>query len=121
MEYVDGGNLHDFLHDREHSTVAWSVRLNIAFGVVSALAYIHNFKAKKSYCHGDIKPENVLLTKTMQVKLADFGSARLIHATGASSTTTTSVGKPQYTLIYVAPELLDDDSPDQNPMMDMYR
>lgn len=52
--------------------------------------------------HRDIKPENILLTdKNLNVKLADFGLAKII---GEESFTTTLCGTPSY----VAPEILED-------------
>jgi len=101
--------------------VAWNIRVHIAYQIASALSYIHNYKLKKVVCHGDVKPENVLLTTNLQVKLADFGSSHLLKFTGASSTVTQGTISPQYTLIYAAPELLENHSQAPNPLMDMYR
>ncbi|KAI9745466.1 MAG: hypothetical protein M1818_001000 [Claussenomyces sp. TS43310] len=63
-----------------------------------AVKYLHD----RGIVHRDIKPENILLTdKDLQVKVADFGLAKII---GEESFTTTLCGTPSY----VAPEILED-------------
>ena len=56
---------------------------------------------ERNIVHRDIKPENILLIdKNLNVKLADFGLAKII---GEESFTTTLCGTPSY----VAPEILE--------------
>ena len=121
MEYIDGGNLEDLLVEGDHSKPSWICLFHIAKGIVHALSYIHSYKKCKSLCHGDLKPQNVLLTKQFQVKLSDFGSVTLLHATGASATTLDTAPSNQHTLQYAAPEFLKDTNQDRKPAMDMYR
>lgn len=68
MDYVDGRNLKDFLH--EHNST--SMRLKVAHQLLSAMAFVHN----QNIVHRDLKPENILVSHGLnQVKIIDFGLA----------------------------------------------
>ena len=86
MEYVDGGSLRTRL--RQPLTEA-DIR-RIIGQTCLALAYAHH----KQVVHRDIKPENILLTADGQVKVADFGIARLLS--GVTVTHRGPVGTPEY-------------------------
>ena len=87
MEFVDGVNLRDLLRDGK---MAPERALAIVPPICEALEYAHG----KGVVHRDIKPENVLLDRDGRVKIADFGIASLVGATGELS------GTPPY----MAPE-----------------
>jgi serine/threonine protein kinase len=87
MEYVDGVNLRDLLHDGK---IESSQALSIVPPICEALQYAHD----KGIVHRDIKPENLLIDREGRIKIADFGIAALV---GASDETT---GTPPY----MAPE-----------------
>lgn len=72
MEYLDGVNLRDILREKGHLTV--SQALSIATQVARSLEYAHSTEV----VHRDIKPENIMILKNGQVKVTDFGIARLI-------------------------------------------
>src|SRR5437879_5979199 len=80
MEYVDGRTLRDLLRDDRR--LLPDRALEITDGVLRALDYSH----KNGIVHRDIKPGNVMLTRTGEVKVMDFGIARAV--TGASATMT---------------------------------
>jgi len=121
MEYVDGGNLDDFLSEKDQTFPTWNCRFKIVYEIASALSFIHNYKAEKVFCHGDLKPLNVLLTCERQVKLADFGSAAFLKATGASSTTLDVDNTKEHSIIYASPELLENIGMEKTTAMDIYR
>ena len=87
MEYVDGVNLRDLLADGKMDP---KQALAIVPPVCEALEYAHD----KGVVHRDIKPENLLLDREGRVKIADFGIASLVGASGEKS------GTPPY----MAPE-----------------
>ena len=87
MEFIDGVNLRDLLREGKMEP---EQALAIVPPVCEALEYAHG----KGVVHRDIKPENLLLDRDGRVKIADFGIASLVGATGEKS------GTPPY----MAPE-----------------
>jgi len=68
--------------------------LQIALQVAEGLQYLH----KTNFLHRDLKPANILLLNNNQVKLCDFGLARVLHGEKISGTV---CGSP----FFMAPEL----------------
>lgn len=71
MEFVDGLTLRQMLQTRKLTP---EEALAIVPKICEALQYAH----QQGVVHRDIKPENILLDKTGQVKIADFGIAKMI-------------------------------------------
>jgi eukaryotic-like serine/threonine-protein kinase len=91
MEYVDGRTLRDLLRDDRRLLPERA--LEITDGVLRALDYSH----RNGIVHRDIKPGNVMLTRTGEVKVMDFGIARAVSDTQATMTQTAQViGTAQY-------------------------
>lgn len=95
MEYVQGTNLRDHLRKRGRLEVGACA--NIVRKVASALQRA----ADDGIVHRDVKPENVLLTKKGQVKVADFGLARVL---GQEHHGVTKTGMTLGTPLYMSPE-----------------
>ncbi len=89
MEYVEGGSLRERIGDLALSQVA-----GVLEAVLAALAHAH----AHGIVHGDVKPENVLVTAGGAVKLGDFGA----YANGPGGLTAT--GLATGALAYMAPE-----------------
>ena len=91
MEYVDGRTLRDLLRDDRRLLPERA--LEITDGVLRALDYSH----RNGIIHRDIKPGNVMLTRTGEVKVMDFGIARAVSDSQATMTQTAQViGTAQY-------------------------
>ena len=91
MELVNGHTLREEIAKSTPLTVDRS--LEIIEGVLSALSYSHS----NGIIHRDIKPGNIMLTDSGDVKVMDFGIARAMDDIGATMTSTWNVvGTAQY-------------------------
>ena len=91
MEYVDGRTLRELLRDDRRLLPERA--LEITDGVLRALDYSH----RNGIVHRDIKPGNVMLTRSAEVKVMDFGIARAVSDAQATMTQTAQViGTAQY-------------------------
>jgi eukaryotic-like serine/threonine-protein kinase len=91
MEYVDGQTLRDLLRDDRRLLPERA--MEITDGVLRALDYSH----RNGIVHRDIKPGNIMLTRSGDVKVMDFGIARAMSDSQATMTQTAQViGTAQY-------------------------
>lgn len=99
MEYVEGSPLMDWcaVHRLE-----LRARLELFLQVLEAVQYAH----EKQVIHRDLKPSNVLVTESGQVRLLDFGVARLLDADDLHLTELTKAHGRAVTPDYASPELL---------------
>ena len=98
MEYVDGRDVAAMLASEGRLAVTQAV--GITKTVCEALHYAHS----RGVIHRDIKPANVLIDGEGQVKVADFGLAKLSDPAQASGLTRTNVAMG--TQEFAAPEML---------------
>lgn len=103
MQWVDGKNVRQLVNGRP---LELRSALSIGIQVADALAYAHS----KNIIHRDIKAGNIMVTDSGQVKILDFGLAKLLeddHADqnkGHDRTEITELGIPYGTATYAAPE-----------------
>ena len=101
MEYVPGNTLRDVM--REECPMPPRRALTLIEQVLIALSAAH----AAHIIHRDVKPENVLITPTGDIKVADFGLARAV-----SAATTATGGTLIGTVSYLAPEIVVNDGAD---------
>ena len=105
FEFIDGLNLSQLQMFVDPEPFPLSVSLECAIGVAQALSYAHGLVDAQgkslSMVHRDVAPQNVLVSRDGQVKLADFGIARFegraVH---------TAPGATKGKLRYMSPEQL---------------
>jgi len=73
--------------------------IEIAIQIAEGLCYLHD-RQPKPLVHRDVKSANILLDRQFQVRIGDFGLARLARAEEASTHTCNIIG----TSVYMAPE-----------------
>ncbi len=89
MEYVEGQSLEDIL--QQQGRLPWSEVLDIALQICPALRHVHDH----GIIHRDIKPPNILRTPAGQIKLTDFGIAK-VFASGHLTATGGVVGTAEF-------------------------
>jgi serine/threonine-protein kinase len=102
MQYVEGKNVRELVSGRPLDLRS---ALSITIQVADALAAAHS----RGIIHRDVKAGNVMVTPSGQVKILDFGLAKLLegegtHPGGIHHTDLTEVGIPYGTATYAAPE-----------------
>ncbi len=98
QEYVAGQNLGEWMH--RHGRVEPGRALDILRQVAAALSKAH----ERSIVHRDVKPENIMLARSGEVKVADFGLARV---TTDDSAHRTQAGVTMGTPLYMSPEQIE--------------
>ncbi|GAB4850526.1 hypothetical protein Ancab_029836 [Ancistrocladus abbreviatus] len=97
-DYMPMGSLSALLHGNKgagRTPLNWEMRAGIALGAAHGITYLHSQGPNVS--HGNVKSSNILLTKSYEARVSDFG---LAHLVGLSSTPNRVAG-------YRAPEVTD--------------
>eukprot|EP01090_Pellita_catalonica_P014805 TRINITY_DN3857_c0_g1_i2.p1 TRINITY_DN3857_c0_g1~~TRINITY_DN3857_c0_g1_i2.p1 ORF type:complete len:560 (-),score=104.56 TRINITY_DN3857_c0_g1_i2:62-1741(-) len=72
-EFMEGGNLYDFLHSKEMPMTS-KLQVSLAMQITKALHYLHS--QLPAMVHRDLTSRNVLLSKDLRVRVSDFGLNR---------------------------------------------
>ena len=100
LEYIDGEPIDEYCH---RLALPVEARLRLMLDVLGAVAQAHN----RLILHRDLKPTNILVTKAGEVKLLDFGIAKLLDDAGAGAETAlTARAGNAFTPEFAAPEQL---------------
>ncbi|HEY3135906.1 MAG TPA: protein kinase [Blastocatellia bacterium] len=102
MQYIDGKTLKRFVGGRP---LPLDQALEFSLEIVDAVAEAH----RRNVIHRDIKSSNIMLNERNQLKILDFGLAKLIKPPGGSSDSQhtaeiTALGSPFGTASYMSPE-----------------
>lgn len=91
MEYVENGDLENFLHNhiKAGTELSEDQILDCFTQICLAIKHVHD----RNCIHRDIKPSNIFITLNGTYKLGDFGVSKIFNE---CSKTVPSVGTPQY-------------------------
>ena len=97
LEYVEGQAIDAYCRERE---LPLREREGLLLQTMAAVSHAH----ARLVVHRDLKPANILVTRDGQVKLLDFGIAKLIETDRTEATALTRVAGRALTLDYASPE-----------------
>ncbi|MEE2912603.1 MAG: serine/threonine-protein kinase [Planctomycetota bacterium] len=110
MEYVDGESMYEKIVDK--NKLSEKEAIPIVRQIATALKHAHD----RGFIHRDVKPKNIMITKSGDVKLADLGLAR---ALGDMEAAEAEVGRAYGTPYYISPEQIRGKK-DITPAADLY-
>jgi serine/threonine-protein kinase len=90
MEYVDGVTLRDIVHNEG------PMPSKRAIEVIADACQALNFSHQHGIIHRDVKPANIMISKTGAVKVMDFGIARALADANNVTQTAAVIGTAQY-------------------------
>jgi eukaryotic-like serine/threonine-protein kinase len=90
MEYVDGVTLRDIVHTEG------PMPSKRAIEVIADACQALNFSHQHGIIHRDVKPANIMISKTGAVKVMDFGIARALSDANSVTQTAAVIGTAQY-------------------------
>lgn len=102
MEYIDGVTLKFFMEQQK--VLRWQDSLQFTLQILNALKHAHS----RGIVHRDIKPHNIMIYESGQVKVMDFGIAQFSHTDGC-----TYSDKTLGSVHYMSPEHLEGKTVDE--------
>ncbi|XP_048230345.1 G-type lectin S-receptor-like serine/threonine-protein kinase SD2-5 [Ricinus communis] len=99
-EHMSNGSLDKWIFpESQRQRLPWKMRRKIIVGIAEGLKYLH-VHCNPHIIHFDVKPQNILLDEDFNVKIADFGLAKLMERDRSQVWT-----RLKGTRGYIAPEL----------------
>ena len=96
MEFVEGLPLDEYIREKS-GPIPSEIAIPMMLQILDAFSYAHS----KGIVHRDIKPSNVIISNRDEVKILDFGIAKLLSEAGNKLTKT---GTQMGTVFYMSPE-----------------
>ena len=96
MEYVEGLPLDEYIR-KKSGPIPYETVIPMMTQILDAFSYAHS----KGIVHRDIKPSNILITNNGDVKILDFGIAKIMNEEASPLTKT---GTQMGTVYYMSPE-----------------
>ncbi len=112
MDYIDGESLYDRLHRTGQPFSEYEIR-RILPQILDALQEVH----AANIWHLDLKPANILLDKSGNITLIDFGASKQLNAQKGGATTDTAIS---YTRGYAPREQMEQSYEKFGPWTDIY-
>jgi formylglycine-generating enzyme required for sulfatase activity/serine/threonine protein kinase len=100
MEFVEGETARDRVQRK--GPLSEPEAAKILLGAARGLARAH--RHERAIVHRDVKPENILISRRGEVKIADLGIAKAEEGAGTLTSSNVAIGTP----LYMAPEQWDD-------------
>lgn len=95
LEFVNGDTLENIIQQK--GCLPWREAIHYAIAILEGLSHAHSF----NIVHRDVKPSNIIVTANNELKILDFGIARILEKARL-----TRLGHLVGTLEYVSPEQL---------------
>ena len=97
MDLVTGGNLHQYVRQEKRRP---TVLINLMANVLDGLGHAH----ARGVIHRDLKPQNIMVTKSGIPKIVDFGMGKFLFESPAEDALQTMEGSVVGTPMYMSPE-----------------
>jgi tetratricopeptide (TPR) repeat protein len=120
MELVSGRTLRAFVNERLGGEKPTAVQLRERLKLFATICRAVNYAHQRGVIHRDLKPTNLLVTETGDVKVLDFGLARVTDADVAMASVVSEIGVIRGTLPYMSPEQARGDSREIDVRTDVY-
>jgi len=120
MELIDGRTLGAYVRDRLGGDRPTPAELRGRLELFATICRAVNYAHQRGVIHRDLKPSNLLVSDSGDVKILDFGLARLADPGVAAITVMSDVGTIKGTLPYMSPEQTRGDRRDVDLRTDVY-